>query len=155
MAIEQLYAVLMALNQDSLLLPNAAVVEVVSRDRVEAAAAGSPAWLIGWTPYNGRRLAVVSFETLNGAALPAENRRGRIVIVNSLGTHLDGGQFALLVQGYPHLVTLNRTAVQPASLRETDRADLVLSRVRIASHEAAIPDLSAIEADLVRSQPGV
>lgn len=148
----QLYAVLIALEHDKLLLPNVAVAEVVSQDGVEAAAGDAPPWLTGTLPHAGRRLPVISFEALNGASRPAASRRARVVIVNSPGSHFDGGQFGLLAQGYPHLLSLNRSALKPAPLRETDRADLLLSRVRIASQEAAIPDLDGIEADLLRSR---
>ncbi|MGH8455652.1 MAG: chemotaxis protein CheW [Stenotrophobium sp.] len=146
---DQIYAVLMAIENDTLLLPNSAVVEVVPRETVKPDA-GAPKWMIGYCDWNSRRVPVVSFELLNGAAAVEQSRRARVVLVNSLGVHLPVGMMGFLTQGYPHLVTLNRTAVVAGALRETDRADLVLSRVRIASQEAAIPDLETIEADLLR-----
>ena len=57
-----------------------------------------------------------------------------------------------MTQGYPHLVTLNRAALHPVELDAVDRADLVLSRVRIASQVALIPDLVTIEAEIARAQ---
>ncbi|HSW12009.1 MAG TPA: chemotaxis protein CheW [Solimonas sp.] len=150
---EQIYAVLMALEGDTLLLPNAAVAEVISRDTLQPAEDGAPPWMIGYCDWNNRRVPVVSFETINGAPRPgAESRRSRIVVLNSFGTHLPAGLLAVLSQGYPHLVTLNRAAVKTMGLRPTDRGDLVLSRVRIASQEAAIPDLATIEAEISRLQ---
>lgn len=147
---EQIYVVLMALEGDTLLLPNVAVAEVASRERVKAED-GAPAWFAGYLDWNNRRVPVVSFEMLNGAAPPSSrSRRERVAIINSLGAHLPSGVFGIITQGYPHLVTLNSTAVNPVALRETDRSDLVLSRVRISSQEALIPDLDAIEADLSR-----
>jgi chemosensory pili system protein ChpC len=146
---DQIYAVLMALEGDTLLLPNAAVIEVISRDAV-LPAEGAPNWLLGYYELNGRRVPVVSFEALNGAALPETARRSRVVLLHSFGKHLEAHAIGVLTQGYPHLVTLNRIAVNPAALRDTDRSDLVLSRVRIASQEAIIPDLETIESDLLR-----
>jgi len=58
----------------------------------------------------------------------------------------------VLSQGYPHLVTLNRAALESVPLLESDREDLVLSRVRIASQQALIPDLDTIEAEIARAQ---
>jgi len=147
---EQIYAVLMALEGDTLLLPNAAVAEVVARDTLQPAGEGAPAWLAGYCDWNNRRVPVVSFEGLNGSARSAESRRARVVVLNSFGTHLPAGLLAVVSQGYPHLVTLNRAAVKGMALRPTDRGDLVLCRVRIASQEAAIPDLATIEAELAR-----
>jgi len=149
---EQIYAVLMALDGDTLLLPNAAVAEVVARDSLQAADADAPSWLAGYCDWNNRRVPVVSFEALNGASRSPDARRARIVVLNSFGTHLPSGLLAVITQGYPHLVTLNRAAVKSMALRSTDRADVVLCRVRIASQEAAIPDLTAIEGELARAQ---
>ena len=50
---------------------------------------------------------------------------------------LSAGNLAIMTQGYPHLVTLNRAALHPVELDAVDRADLVLSRVRIASQANA------------------
>ena len=100
------------------------------------------------------RLAALAtrIDTLNGGRRPEDARRSRVVVVHSFGRHLEAHALGLLTQGYPHLVTLNRNAVRAASLRGSDRDDLVLSRVRIASQDAVIPDLETIESDLLRQE---
>lgn len=148
---EQIYAVLMTIHEDTLLLPNATVAEVLARDALQADAAG-PEWLLGYCDWNNRRVPVVRFEQLNRGSAPTDPRRERLVVLNSLGRHLPSGHLAILTQGYPHLVTLNRAAVRTMQLRDTDRDDLVLSRVRIANQEALIPDLEQIEAEIARTQ---
>lgn len=148
---DQLYAVLMALRENSLLLPNAAVVEVLSRDALRRDA-GGPEWLLGHCEWSNRRVPVVRFETLNGHEGEGDARRERVVVLNSLGRHLPSGHLALLTQGYPHLVTLNRAALRPVPLDAGDRQDLVLSRVRIANQVALIPDLETVEAEIARAQ---
>jgi chemosensory pili system protein ChpC len=149
---EQIYAVLLGLVDDTLLLPNAAVAEVLSRENLRPSGPGVPPWLAGYCAWNNRSLPVVSFEGLNGAPPADMTRRARVVVINSLGTHLPTGLFALVAQGYPHLVTLNRSAVAPGALRNTDRSDLILSRAKIANQEAVIPDLDTIEAEISRLQ---
>ena len=147
---DQIYAVLIALDGDTLLLPNTAVAEVVSRDAVKRAD-NAPSWLAGYVDWNNRRVPAVRFEILNGAEAVASTRRERAVIINSVGVHLPGGALAIVAQGYPHLVTLNRLALKPQPNRDRDRSDLVLSRVKIASQEALIPDLEAIEQSIARA----
>ncbi|WP_169729281.1 chemotaxis protein CheW [Solimonas soli] len=146
----QLYAVLISLAGDTLLLPNLAIAEVVARDAVQPAAQ-LPPWLAGYLEHGGRRLPVLRFERLNGGGAAADARRERVVIVNTLGRHLPSGQFAMVTQTYPHLVTLNRAALQPLPLRDGDRAELLLARVRVASHEALIPDLDRVELEIARA----
>lgn len=147
---EQLYAVLMSLHEDTLLLPNAAVAEVLSRDALQRAG-GGPAWLLGHCEWNNRRVPVIRFEALNGGSGAGDPRRERVVVLNSPGRHLPSGQLAIVAQGYPHLVTLNRAALHPVELDAVDRDDLVLSRVRIASQVALIPDLETVEAEIAHA----
>ncbi len=149
---DQVYAVLLSLHNDTLLLPNAAVVEVLPRDALQASDGPSADWLLGTCEWSNRRVPVVRFETLNQRRGPEDSRRERIVVLNSLGRHLAGGHLAIVTQGYPHLVTLNQGAVVTAPLRDSDRDDLVLSRLRIANQEALIPDLDVLEAEIVRAQ---
>lgn len=147
---EQIYAVLIALEGDTLLLPNVAVAEVLSRETVQPAA-GAPSWLPGYVEWNSRRVPALRFETLNGGRAVAPSRRERVVVLSTPGAQLRGAAVAIIAQGYPLLVTLNREALAPQALRDGDREELVLGRVRIASRQALIPDLDALEAEIVRA----
>jgi chemosensory pili system protein ChpC len=145
-----LHAVLIGLHEDLLLLPNLAVVDVLSRARLQPAGAG-PDWLAGWAAFGEQRLPVVCFEQLNGGAAPPPNRRSRLAVIHGLdrGPGETGtARFALLAQGYPHLVTLHRAAVQASPRRPADREEAVLSRAAIANRRPAIPNLDGIAAAL-------
>jgi chemosensory pili system protein ChpC len=149
---EELYAVLVSLAGDTLLLPNAAVAEVVSSERITKVD-GGPAWLAGRLPYNNRQLSVVHFEVLNGAGRPEHTRRTRLAVVHAISERVRAGQYAVVCQGYPHLVTLNRAALRKEPLVSTDREALVLARVGIANTSALIPNLEAIETLLAQADP--
>lgn len=146
---EEIHAVLLALAGDTLLLPNAAVAEVVAADRLQPAAQG-PAWLAGTMPYQDYRLRVLRFEVLNGATPSANTRRTRVAILHGISGRLTGGQYALICQGHPNLVTLNREALRHEPRHAADREDLVLARVKIANTSAVIPNLEQIEIELAR-----
>jgi len=147
---EELYAVLVALAGDTLLLPNAAVAEVMSPERMTQAE--GPPWLAGRLPYNNRQLPVVQFEVLNGAGRPERTRRTRLAVVHAISDRVRAGQYAIVCQGYPHLVTLNRAALRKEPLVSTDREQLVLARIGIANTSALIPDLEAIEQLLAQAE---
>lgn len=140
---DEIYAVLIALDGDTLLLPNAVVSEVLPAATLDGAADGAG---LGRRTWNNRVLQVLSFEALNNRTAPSESRRARSVVFHSTGTV----SYALLAQGYPHLVTLNRSALTPMPLRDTDRPEAVLARVRIANTEALIPNLETLEAEAQR-----
>ena len=149
---DEIYAVLVSLSGDTLLLPNAAVAEVVSPDRMELAGASAPAWLAGRIPYGGHRLPVVRFETLNGGGRPEQSRRTRVAIVNAITGKVANGQYAVICQGYPHLVTLTRAALRTEPRSATDQDDLVLTRVGIANTTALIPNLESLEVRVAEAE---
>ena len=140
---DQLYCVLLSLREDTLLLPNAAIAEAVGQDALRPEGRG-PEWLAGTLHWNHRRLPALSFESLNGRPRPALNKRSRLVVFNPVSGQTGDAPFAVVCQGYPHLITLSRVAVTPLPLGENDRPEYVLSRVRIGNTEALIPDLDRI-----------
>ena len=147
---EQIYAALAAIPGDTLLIPNLAVAEVLSREPLETVD-GAPDWLDGMLPWHGRHVPVIHFERLNRSnALPQPGRRSRILVIYATENRLPGGMFGLLTEGYPHLVTLNHNAVAPEPLRDTDRPELIVSRARVASQTPAIPNLQFVESEIAR-----
>jgi chemosensory pili system protein ChpC len=147
MTVQTLYAVMIAIDGDTLLLPNSAVAEVVSRESAIAHRDGVNGWL-GDLEWNGRSIPVVQLETLMGRPLKSTGRRARIVILHSLVAGGGGRHLAIVAQGYPHLVTLNPAALSPEPLREDDDERWVLGRCRVASQSTLIPDLAAVDAVL-------
>lgn len=141
---QELYSLFLPIDEELILLPDVAVVESAGMDPVHRVDDG-PDWLIGLLPWRERQLPVISFEGLCGRPIPPRTRRSRVVIVNGPGRFLETGLFALLTQGHPQLIGINRRAIRPGSLRHTDSAQLVLARVNIGNRQPIIPDLEAIE----------
>ncbi len=104
-----------------------------------------PGWLLGFINWREYDLPVIALEGMMGRTLPLRSRRTRLLIINSVGVELNAGLLAVVCQGYPHLTSLNRSALQPVALEPRDPEALVLSRVRVANSLAFIPDLDAIE----------
>lgn len=144
---EQLYAVLIAVQNDTLLLPNLGIAEIVSPDGLKPDL-DAPDWFAGRLTWQGLELPVARFERLNGAPAEAPGRRTRVAVLNAIGTRLPGARFGLLCEGYPHLVTISRSIVQPLRPRATDQPGPILTRARVASQETVIPNLEYIENEL-------
>lgn len=144
----RVYAVLIAIAGDTLLLPNAAIAEVLGGEPL-AAADDSGSALRGHLDWNGRRVPVLCFEALNPTP-PGESRRQRLIVLHTPGRHLPGAHLAIVAQAYPHLLMLRQGTAQPLPLRDSDRDDLVLARLRIGSQDALIPDLEGLEAEFLR-----
>lgn len=147
MSTQTVYAVMIAIDGDTLLLPNSAIAEVVPRESAIAHRDGINGWL-GDLEWNGRSVPLVQLETLMGRPLQSGGRRARIVILHSLTAGGGGRHLALVAQGYPHLVTLNAAALTAEPLRDDDDDRWVLGRCRVASQLTMIPDLAAVDAVL-------
>ncbi|MES2883485.1 MAG: chemotaxis protein CheW [Pseudomonadota bacterium] len=139
-AAKQLYCVLIALEGDTLLLPNASIAETVGQDALTVNEA-EPLWVAGELEWSRRSLTAIRFETLNGAAHAALTRRARLVVLQALDAETSAAPLALVAQSYPHLITVNREAISPLPLRPGDNPQAVLARVRVGNSEALIPDL--------------
>tara|TARA_R110000850_G_scaffold191091_17_gene317482 strand:+ start:637 stop:1092 length:456 start_codon:yes stop_codon:yes gene_type:complete len=145
---DTVFALLILIKDDYLLLPNAAAAEVAGLENFEARARDAQKWIAGWYSSAERRIPVLSFEALAGGRCAEPGKRGRIVIINPLGQRMASGGFAILAQDQPHLVSLTKASVSPSKLRDADSDELVLSRVRVNDKDAIIPDLEHIEAQL-------
>lgn len=142
---DTLFALVIQIADDFLLLPNAAVAEVAGLEHYENAAPDAEEWIAGWHATAERRIPVLSFEALAGRPRAEAGKRGRIVIVNPIGQRMASG-FALLAQDQPHLASIKADSLASIALRPGDDDDLVLARVKIEKREALIPDLEQIEA---------
>ncbi|HST44831.1 MAG TPA: chemotaxis protein CheW [Luteimonas sp.] len=146
--------VLIQIQGARLLLPNAAIAEVLSYadpDPVD----GAPDWLLGRLRWRGWQVPLVSFARLSGIAGDERGGLGsKILVLKALGGDARLPHFALLTQGFPRLVTVSRDTL----LRSTpgDRADGeqqddagdpagVRMQVTLKDDAAHIPDLAVIE----------
>jgi chemosensory pili system protein ChpC len=146
---QQLYAVLVTLQNDTLLLPGLALAEVASPGGLRPQG-HAPPWFAGILPWQGRELPVARFELMNNGAAEPAGRRTRVAVINAIGRHLVPQHFGLMCEGYPRPVTLNRVALRPDEPRTQDSAGLTLCRVKVASQLAVIPNLEHIETELAR-----
>lgn len=129
-----------------LLLPNAAVAEVITLTGVEPVP-DSPAWLIGRIAWRGWRIPLVRFDHV--AALPddAPPQAARVAVLKALGNTAELPYIAVLTHGFPRLTTLNAELLLPTH----DGHDLpfgVRARVLVRDDTAIIPDLEALERTL-------
>ena len=136
-------------------MPRGCVAEVVGYQTPQEMT-GAPPWYLGVITWNGRTGAA-GFLRRHAAArpIPPASGRSRIVVLNALGTRLDGGYFGLVSQGFPQLVRVSPEFVKPETQNYLDRGP-VLCRVRMVNDSPMVPDLERIEqmiADETRVMP--
>lgn len=137
---EQIASLLIPMQGRPLLVPNAAVAEIVNWPELEQIAE-TPSWLLGMTEWRGIQLPVVSLERLNDPA--ADDAEGhRLLVINSQG-HYKSPFYGVAAQGIPRLIR-----VFPEEIGE--QQDLVDDQVfdmlvMVSGERAIIPDLMAVE----------
>lgn len=126
-----------------LLLPNAAIAEVLSYAPPEPVA-GAPDWLLGRMRWRGWQLPLISFSRLAGLADEQGGLGSKVLVFKALGGDAKAPYFAILTQGFPRLVTVSREALKV----DADGGELpmaVQARVILNQDDALVPDLVAIE----------
>ena len=144
---DELYSLLVPLNQERLILPRACVAEVVRYAPLHTEEA-LPPWFRGHIAWNGRQVPVVSFEELAGLTPAEPGGRTRVAILAAIGGRLSPGYFGVLTEGFPQLVRVNREVVQPAARQAWPENGPVICQIRMINEYPLIPDLEVIE-DLI------
>ena len=142
--IQDIRGVLIHVEGESLLLPNAAVAEVLSFSAPDPVA-GAPDWLLGSIRWRGWQMPLVAFSRMAGIADEQGGLGSKVVVLKALGGNPKAPYFAVLTQGFPRLVTVPRDEL----LQHDDGEPLpdgVLARVTLREDSALVPDLARIEA---------
>jgi chemosensory pili system protein ChpC len=123
--VAEIYSLLVPLTEGRLIIPRSCVAEVIGF-QTPSEMTGAPPWYIGTVPWNGKAVPLVSFEGACGQSIPPASGRTRIVILHALGTRVEGGNFALISQGFPQRMP-------------------VICQIRMVNETPLVPDLERLE----------
>ena len=139
---ETLSALLIPISGGALLVPSAALAEMIPFSTLETQEEG-PEWLLGQISWRDQTIPVVSFERANGEVLPEGRDNARFAIMNRVSDKGDLRFYALVVQGIPHPLS-----VAPADISHRDKEPGEYEKACVIVHgtPAVIPDLDSIEA---------
>lgn len=143
-AFEEIYSLLVPLAGGRLIVPRAAIVEVMGYNPPKERPADAPEWLLGWIQWQGVRVPLISIEAASGQPLPEFKSRTRIAVVQAIAGLLDPPAFAVATQGYPYLLRVNRNVLKIDDSGEPLGGQM-LARVRMANERPGIPDLESLE----------
>ncbi len=143
-ASDELYSLLVPLNQERLILPRSCVAEVVRYAPVQSDVVAPP-WFRGHVAWNGQQIPVISFEELAGLTPAEPGGRTRVAIITAIGGRLTAGFFGILTEGFPQLVRVNREVLQPAARQAWPENGPVICQIRMINEYPLIPDLEVIE----------
>lgn len=142
--VREVYSLLMPVHDGRIIVPRAAVAEVMGYSKPKHRPDDAPAFVLGYVEWQGQRIPLVSFEAARGHDVPELGRRTRIAVVFGIAGRLEPNVFAVVTQGYPYLVRVNENVLQREDMETDD--PLVLARVRMANEKPFIPNLEKLEA---------
>jgi len=136
----------------SLLLPNAAVAEIIDFHGV-AALPDKPEWVAGETDWRQRRLPVVRFERLLGEPGVAKGLRQRIVVCHVLNPQARRPFVGIVAANIPRLVRIRESMLEGVPMPDNWRERPLRAALRLDGQAAVIPDLPALEHELEAVAP--
>jgi len=142
--VTEVYSLLVPLIDARLIIPRSCVAEVIGF-QTPSEMTGAPPWYIGTVPWNGKAVPLVSFEGACGQMIPPASGRTRIVILHALGTRVEGGNFALISQGFPQLVRVSSDVVRPDNSRVFPERTPIICQIRMVNETPLVPDLERLE----------
>ena len=142
-----IHCLLIPLNEETMLLPNAAVAEVVDYIEPEPIH-DAPAWLLGRILWRDRTVPLVSFEAASGGKRIASGSANRIAVLNTLNSSSRVPYIAVVLQGIPRLRQIKDDKdVQQDTLsgRPSVAANLIVD-----DSPVLVPDIDDLETRLVQ-----
>lgn len=134
------------LNNETALLPNSAIAEVISfKDPVMIDDA--PEWFLGYIDWREKRVPLVSFESVSGKVLTAAKKNSRICVLNTLNGNSQIPYVGILSQGIPSLAIVQEHGLEDKE--STDGRSAVGAIVEVGGVEAIIPNIDEIEQRLM------
>lgn len=142
---DRIHSLEIPLAETSLLVPSAAIAEVVTAGSL-APVPGSPHWLIGVLGWRLQAVPVVSFEALLGGAVRAPTPASKFVVFYPLPGRKPHEFFAMLTQSEPRPQSIDAASAIAAEPGELPDTPYLAAGLKSDGQLLAIPDFDALKA---------
>lgn len=140
---QQIKCMLLTLRTENVIVPNAAVAEIVSLRDVQKLP-DAPKWLIGKMIWRGVEIPLVSFEAAaEGDATAVGANQAAVIHLISGDDKSDYPYVGLSISGVPHISIFKKNQVE-TDTRSIKSHPMVAQRIRINGAAASILDIDSI-----------
>ncbi|MFP3872914.1 MAG: chemotaxis protein CheW [Thiohalophilus sp.] len=136
--------------EESILLPNAAVAEVVSYIEPEPLP-DAPEWYLGKIAWREHKVPLIAFEVASGGQNPGTLHGARIAVLNTLQGNPRLPYLAIVTQGIPSLKLAREEQISPDS-RNIGNRQSIAGFVQLDGVSLVIPDIDDLESRIERLQ---
>jgi len=136
--------------EESLLLPNAAVAEVIGYTDPEPLP-DAPDWYLGKIAWREHKVPLISFEVASGGENPGNLHGSRIAVLNTLQGNRQIPYVAIVTQGIPGLKLVREKQLSPDN-RDSGNRHSVAGFVQLDGVSLVVPDIDDLEARIERLQ---
>lgn len=143
--------IILPLVGGGLLLPNAAVAEVVLAGQLSSAV--SSPFMLGYMIWREQEIPVISFEGLLEGELPAGVTMRQMAVLNGITDRQRMPFFCVALNGVPRLARLRDSDISPLDLKtvSTESNSLIHSYVKALDLKLMIPDWDVLEQEILEA----
>lgn len=141
-------SMLIPLKQHYLLLPNAAIAEVIPMPRYSTNS-DKPRFWVGQYNWHEQELAIVDLEMMVEHDINGAENASKLCILYSINTDNTIGAYAIPCHGAPQLIHLNESALK--LIEQDEESNYLHCRTQIANKIAFIPNLDALEETICKT----
>ena len=103
---DQIKCIVLKINGDELLMPNASVAEIVPIKNI-INVANKPGWMLGYLDWRGHSVPLISFEAMGGVRMPSlATGNVKAAVLFSIGEDKNFPYISILIQDAPAVVNV-------------------------------------------------
>lgn len=136
------------LYDETALLPNAAIAEVIAYKEPTPIDDG-PDWFLGYLEWRDKKVPLISFEAVSGKEVHPPVKNSRVAVLNTLTGNAQMPYVGILTQGIPSLAIVQEQGLEDKGKVDESRQS-VGAFVELGGVAALIPNIDDIEQRLIR-----
>ncbi|VAW66803.1 hypothetical protein MNBD_GAMMA10-2581 [hydrothermal vent metagenome] len=116
MSDDQIKCIVLKVNDDALLMPNASVAEIVPIKNI-INVANKPVWMLGYLDWRGNSVPLISFEAMGGVRMPSlATGTVKAAVLFSIGEDKNIPYVSILMQGAPSIVSVREEDIMASEV---------------------------------------
>lgn len=140
---ERIHSLEIPLNGPSLLVPSAAVAEVINPTELSPVP-GAPPWVLGVFGWRSHPVPVISFEALTGQPVPKPAAGSKLVIFYPITGARDSEFYAVLSLSEPRPQSITEDSIEPEDPERLPDTPYIAAGLKSKGRLLVIPDFEAL-----------